>query len=185
MGASWTYVEATGCFAWSGRTGRAGRPVSYTGGQQTPAARIQWQRLYGPLPERVQLLGVCGRMDCVSPYHHVLRSPGSALAGRGFSGKAVARLAQTIEDLVSRSPDLLINWSGPLSALTLPKKAVEWLATALRADPMWVHAAYAKLVLGARPWETERGAPKDAEREALGSLNRLRSDLGLPPLEGT
>lgn len=178
-GRAWSYLDETGCFVWTGKAGKDGKPIIYRGGQQVSATRIQWERLYGPLPRRCQLVSLCGRGDCVSPYHHVLRGPERALAGKGITGKAVRLLARTLEDMKARVPDMGINWSGSLADLALPADDVTQLATALRSDTLLVHAAYS--LLCQRPNRiTDPVAIRSAEERVLDTIGALRQSLGMP-----
>lgn len=177
-GQGWTYLDTTGCFVWTGKTGRGGRPVVYRGGQQVPAARIQWQRLYGPLPDRVQLVSLCGRMDCVSPYHHVLRSPGRVLAARGLGRQAIGLMAATMRDMKRRAPTLPICWEGSLADVALPPDEAAALATAVKAETLLVHAAFSQLAQTASR-TFDPAAARSAEERILGGIDALRTNLGL------
>lgn len=173
MAQTYRLNDDTGCFLWDGTKGRGGRPIVYRDGQQTPACRDRWMALYGPLPRGVQLTRVCPFLDCVSPYHHVIRRPAPVLAKLGASGKLAAAVRAVIRARLDQDPAFGITWDGPLAGLECHPEAVEVLATDLRTAPLVVHCCYAQLV-GAG--QRGLGLPPDAaEKDAVSLDHALKA----------
>lgn len=175
----WTLQPDTGCFVWTGKRSRAGRPVVYRDGQQTPASRERWMALYGSLPRAVHLRRVCPTPDCVSPYHHVLRWPKGVLMRLGFAAETAkaVRVVLTARRMMGQRFGLV--WEGALAAMECDPHEVDRLATELRCEPLLIHAAYAQLVLrGVRT----APPPVDAEARNQAVLEASQKVLASLPL---
>jgi len=62
------------CWIWWGMTDEKGIPVRRTKDGHTTAARAEWEKRVGPIPNGKYLLAVCGRRLCVNPHHRDLVS---------------------------------------------------------------------------------------------------------------
>lgn len=176
-GHPWTLRNDTGCFVWTGSLGRGGRPVVYRDHQQTTASRDRWISIYGPIPRALQLRRVCPFADCVSPYHHVLRSPEAALSRLGANSLLAKAVRALIVARAGADRSFGINWTGPLPSLACDPSEVDRLATDLRCDPLVIHAAYAQLL--ARDGVRVRSVPDmpSLSADSLARAEKLLDEL--------
>ena len=60
----------SGCWIWTGTVTSKGYPVARGTTTSTTAARREWERENGPVPEGYVLTADCGTRLCVRPSHH-------------------------------------------------------------------------------------------------------------------
>lgn len=61
---------ACGCWIWTGATDKWGVPTARTKTSQTTAARREWMRENGPVPEGKIITKDCAVKLCIRPRHH-------------------------------------------------------------------------------------------------------------------
>lgn len=83
----------SGCWIWTGAVTAKGYPVAKTGETTTTAARREWERENGPVPEGMILTADCGTRLCVRPNHH---SPVTQTEARYRTG--VAKLSESLAE---------------------------------------------------------------------------------------
>lgn len=85
----------SGCLIWTGTTNRQGHPIATistpTGTTTTTAARREWERDNGPVPDGKVLASYCGTKLCIRPDHH---EPVTVTENRYRTGSA--RLNETL-----------------------------------------------------------------------------------------
>lgn len=81
----------SGCWIWTGTTNKDGHPIARLTTTTTTAARREWEKENGPVPEGRILTADCGVKLCVRPDHH---SPVTVTESRYRTGWA--RLNETL-----------------------------------------------------------------------------------------
>ena len=139
----------------------------YEAGAFLAASRWHWQRLYGRLPWGMHLRSLCGRRDCVSPYHHVIRSPLHAMERFGGRAQTLTLVRRLLAETCHRNPDMRIVWEGPLASLEADPPAIHTVAGWVPGiTPLMVLCGYASLAIKADR-SNETGREKKISQTAL------------------
>lgn len=150
---TFTLDPAGGCCIWTGLFHKkSGRPVTYSLGQQAPASRVMWELVHGPLLQGTQLVRLCLDIRCVSPYHHVIRSPHTAIRRAGLRPSSLTMVKRLIRSATKADPTLRMVFTGPLASLECDPASVVRLAAQVPGMPTYaVWCGYAALALEAKP----------------------------------
>lgn len=66
----WSKVEKTdGCWLWTGSRSTGGYGYFYLNGRNSPAHRVAYEMLVGPIPAGLQIDHLCRVRNCVNPAH--------------------------------------------------------------------------------------------------------------------
>ena len=84
----WAKVEITpSCWVWRGTRNKLGYGYLNSSGKRTPAHRVAYNLLVGPIPEGLELDHLCRNPFCVNPEHlDVVSHLENVRRGMGFSG---------------------------------------------------------------------------------------------------
>lgn len=57
------------CWSWLGPVAPNGVSYKQIAGRNVPARRWLWEQLFGPIPDGMVIAQLCGKGDCINPFH--------------------------------------------------------------------------------------------------------------------
>lgn len=85
----------TPCWVWQRRLSTQGYGRTYADGREKQAHQVTWERVYGPVPEGLELDHLCRVRSCVNPAH-LEAVPHPVNVQRGAVGRITAGQAREI-----------------------------------------------------------------------------------------
>lgn len=86
------------CYEWTGRTTANGVPVVRTKTSSRSVRKLKYEREFGPVPDGLALIPLCGNRLCVRPRHAypVDRRQQAEYAGQTKRNRSMARAADRL-----------------------------------------------------------------------------------------